>query len=180
MSDGVVFDFSDLSRFGDKVNLARQAVAKMGRSFWGLVATEMYQEEDQIFRHEGAVGGNPRWKELSQETKVRRYERLHPAGIYSARGGVRATAIHAMANAKILQDTGQLRMSIGVQTITDDSLEFGTNLPYAAIHQYGGYNEEGRKVPQRRFVFVSDERVQKITAIANTEIRRLMNESGIS
>lgn len=180
MSDKVILDFSNLYAFGFDVQQARQAVSRMGRSFWGLVATEMYQEQDQIFRRDGAVGGNPRWKELSMETKVRRYERLHPAGLYRKRGGVRASAIHAMASAKILQDTGQLRMSIGVKKITDDSLEFGTNLPYAAIHQYGGYNKEGRHVPQRRFVFVSAERVQRMTDIANDEVRRLMNESGIS
>lgn len=69
----------------------------------------------------------PGWRPLSRATLLRR------------RGGG--------AKAKILQDTGRLRQSVvsaeqrspgSIYNLQQTSLEIGSNLVYAAIHQFGG------------------------------------------
>lgn len=43
-----------------------------------------------------------------------------------------------------LMDTGRLRMTINFQVVGQDVVEVGSNLPYAAVHQYGGDVESER------------------------------------
>jgi len=69
---------------------------------------------DRNFREEGRPD---KWQSLSPATLARRRK--------------------AGAGAKILQDTGRLKMSI--TAYSDKTMaKAGTNVPYAAIHQYGG------------------------------------------
>ncbi|RJR27770.1 hypothetical protein C4561_01560 [candidate division WWE3 bacterium] len=69
------------------------------------------------------AGGRPqRWEALSSLTLMNRGNRV---------------AKHALGQ-NILIDSGRLQKSIGtVRNITDFSLEYGTNLIYAAVHQFG-------------------------------------------
>lgn len=64
---------------------------------------------------------------------------------------------------KILQVRGQLAASITPQ-VDRFSVTLGTNLPYAAIHQFGGQAGPGRKVtiPARPYLVVQDEDIEDI------------------
>lgn len=59
--------------------------------------------------------------------------------------------------AKILQDTGRLKNSQVVQRKTSDTVEMGSNLVYAATHQYGR-----GPIPARPFLPTEDELVAQI------------------
>lgn len=59
---------------------------------------------------------------------------------------------------KILQDTGQLRGSIGFSN-TSKTASVGTNLVYAPTHQYG---DSARNIPKREFLWVSPALFQDI------------------
>ena len=61
-------------------------------------------------------------------------------------------------------DTGALRSSIQVTSVTPRSVTVGTNLPYAAIHQFGGMAGRGRKVriPARPFMGIDERGARQI------------------
>jgi phage gpG-like protein len=49
-----------------------------------------------------------------------------------------------------LRDTGRLAASIAFQVISDDTVEVGTNLEYASVHQAGGRIESKKITPAVR------------------------------
>jgi len=61
---------------------------------------------------------------------------------------------------KILQDTGRLRASVTAIS-SRNGAEVGTNMVYAATHQYGdirmGWGKTRVKIPQRIFIWLSGE-----------------------
>lgn len=54
-----------------------------------------------------------------------------------------------------LSDTGRLKGSIGYEA-TPEMVVVGTNVEYAAIHQFGGNTRRG-KMPKRSFIGINDE-----------------------
>jgi len=78
--------------------------------------------------------GRPRWQGLSEVTKRMRAKKGYTG--------------------PILQVTGDLRDSVTISPPGLDSIDIGSNLEYAAIHQYGGRAGRGRKVniPDRPFI----------------------------
>lgn len=66
-------------------------------------------------------------------------------------------------NGKPLNDTGALRNSFSTFSDNDTAL-VGTNLVYAAIHNFGGMAGRGRKVriPQREFLVLSNDDKQAL------------------
>ena len=60
---------------------------------------------------------------------------------------------------KPLQDTGRLRLSIRPDN-TKDTASVGSDLDYAATHNYGRDN-----IPQRKFLWISKEMREQITKI---------------
>ncbi|GAB4485987.1 MAG: phage virion morphogenesis protein [Thermodesulfovibrionales bacterium] len=66
---------------------------------------------------------------------------------------------------KTLVDTARLRSSINARAFADHA-EIGTNVVYAAIHQFGGPAGRGRKVtiPARPYLMIQDEDWTEITA----------------
>ena len=70
---------------------------------------------------------------------------------------------------KPLVDTGVLRSSITHRILNGHSVEIGTNVTYAAIHNYGGRAGRGRRVsiPKREFMGISDDNEREIIEIAN-------------
>ena len=69
---------------------------------------------------------------------------------------------------KPLVDTGVLRSSITHRILNGNSVEIGTNVTYAAIHNYGGRAGRGRRVsiPKREFMGISDDNEREIIEIA--------------
>ena len=80
------------------------------------------------------------------------------------------------AGKKTLIDTGRLRNSITARAYADRAV-VGTNVIYAAIHQFGGMAGRGRKVkiPARPFLLVQEE---DWTAIRQSLERYLSEEAG--
>jgi len=62
----------------------------------------------------------------------------------------------AVANPRILQDTGALRSSIEIQSVSDSHVTVGSRQPYASVHQFGS---KRKKIPARRFFPVRTGRV---------------------
>lgn len=78
-------------------------------------------------------------------------------------------------NGKPLVDTGALRDSIS-QLYDNDTALVGTNLVYAAIHNFGGMAGRNRKVriPQREFLVLTNEDKQDLMDDVQDYFRNLM------
>ena len=82
---------------------------------------------------------------------------------------------------ELLVDTGQLRNSIrvlsgtlanAVGTPSGLGVNIGSNDPKAAIHQRGGVNEQGRMVPARPFIGISQADVAAVDRAVTRIMRR--------
>lgn len=104
------------------------------------------------------VGGSKPWKRLSTATEERRQSRGHWPG-------------------KILMESGRLASSIDRQTVGNDYVVVGTNLEYAAIHQYGGRAGRGRKVtiPPRPYLVAQPEDIEDALDLVRDHLRRGMD-----
>ncbi len=76
---------------------------------------------------------------------------------------------------KILNDTGNLKNSI-TAAFDNDSATVGTNLEYAAIHQFGGMAGRGRKVkiPARPFLSLTPQDEEDVIDDIQTYFRNLI------
>lgn len=94
------------------------------------------------------------WKPLSAASILSRARRHAPAGYRKRRA---KTVARFAGGAKALLDTGALRNSIKVLHASSAEALVGTNLRYAAIHNFGGKAGRGRKVtiPARPFMGLS-------------------------
>ena len=93
--------------------------------------------------------GRPsRWKQLSLKTllsrdasaaaSARKTSKWKAAKGRSTKAKIEAERVQRMRGNKILQNSGSLRQSIVLGAVTDSSVEIGSSLPYARIHQLGG------------------------------------------
>lgn len=110
----------------------------------GMISTESTRMR---FDDSRAPDGT-KWKRLSRETLLRRAGGRKKA--YTKRGRLKKRAVRVMRRAKPLLDTGRLRNSITYQVIGDKKVAIGTNVEYAATHQFG----RGR-IPSRPFLGLS-------------------------
>lgn len=103
---------------------------------------------EERFNREMAPGG-ARWKELAPSTRA------------------------AKRHAKILTETQRLRGGF-TYSVDPKSLEFGTNVIYGAIHQFGGETGRGHKVsiPPRPYLGADAEDVEETTAIFREHLER--------
>ncbi len=114
------------------------------------------------------AGGRPqRWKPLKLMTIVQRYGGVRKSFKKSWRktGEVKRGFSEYAGKHKILIKSGKLMKSITYKAFKDH-VEIGTNLVYAAIHQFGG--AAGRRhralIPARPYLLVQEEdklRIQK-------------------
>lgn len=75
---------------------------------------------------------------------------------------------------KPLVNTGILRSSITHRILNGNTVEVGTNVVYAAIHNYGGRAGRGKKVkiPKREFMGISDTNEIEINEIVEKQLNR--------
>lgn len=90
----------------------------------------MYRQKDKVFASESDPDG-AKWAPLSKKTIEARSKKIKDK--------------KKKDNIKVLQSTGQLRNSLtspqapyGIGTTDNYEVALGTNVPYAAIHQFGG------------------------------------------
>lgn len=109
------------------------------------------------------VGGRPdKWKPNAFATIMGSIGRKKD---FTKKGRVRAASSRRLSGGKVLIDTGRLRNSITSKAFKD-RVEVGTNVIYAAIHQFGGTAGRGLKVdiPARPFLAIQDEDWPEIRA----------------
>ncbi len=93
--------------------------------------------------------GRPKWKPLSAKTvasyqvaavkKAQNTKRWKNAKKSATRDKIESNRVEKdVGGHKLLVQTGELRNSIMVGEVTDSSIEIGSSLPYARIHQLGG------------------------------------------
>lgn len=94
------------------------------------IAGIMADSTEENFKEEG----RPKWKDLSEKTKIARKKTGHYPG-------------------QILQVSGQLALSVTTQ-YDDTSAVIGSNKVYAAIHQLGGQAGRNKKttIPARPYL----------------------------
>lgn len=82
------------------------------------------------------------------------------------------------AGGKPLLDTGKLRASVtsrAVKNVSKQRLEYGTNLIYAPLHNFGGKGGWGKTIPQREFLYFSKENERRIKKIFEDYFKELSN-----
>lgn len=120
------------------VSIVRRARAMSGRAVdlapaFEVIAKDMQRIEGQVFQSQGRRGGGS-WTYLAQETLKRR-----------RRQGIQSKLI--------LHATGRLIRSLSeeggehIQEITPSTMRFGSDVPYAAIQNWGGGH-----IPARPFL----------------------------
>jgi len=151
------------------LNLKQQKADRQAElaTFWKRVAIYLYRVEDQIFRNMGAYGGEKKWPGLKPASIQSRWYRRNKGKSFTIRRGksgyrLRSGALEFMTSSQPLLDTGVLRASIRVLASDANRLEFGSNLNYAGVHQYG----TNRGVPARRFVFVTKQDIDHMEQMA--------------
>lgn len=75
--------------------------------------------------------------------------------VYKKRGGVRKGVAESMHRLRILQDQGYLVDSIQFIVHGGRDVEIGSNLVYAAIHQFGGADAGMPQIPARPYLGLS-------------------------
>lgn len=133
---------------------------KVGREWkivLGAFGAHMLGSTSDVFRQEGKP---EKWKPLKDETIIARFTRGNRARKRKKRVGSPAGK-RAIAGAKILFDRGRLAGSMGFR-VRKNVLEFGTNLVYAATHQFG---DKKRKIPARPYLIFLDENIKKFEEI---------------
>ena len=109
------------------ISRAAQGLEQRG-SLMRLIAGRLHQAVDENFNSQG----RPAWAGLKLGSQLSR------AGALTKRGQVsQARFDKYVRNHKILQKTGRLRNSI-TEASDNDSARVGTNVAYAAIHNFGG------------------------------------------
>ena len=145
MAIGITVDLPPLR------NKLKQVVAVTGnaRPFLELAGAEAIRMVRDKFQQQG-----PGWRELSERTKMNRRNK----SVF-----------------RILEDNGTLRRSIvtpasspgGVYDLKDTSLVIGSNLVYAAIHQFGwpsGGKHPPPTIPARPYLPTPAEMIPRIAA----------------
>lgn len=131
---GSVVEF-DSSALVDALDRLSQAGADVAAETMPVLAEILVSAVHEVFEHEGAVAGRPKWPDLAESTKAKRARR-QGSGVF-----------------KILQDTGLLAGSI--MPYADQSVaEAFTNVPYAGYHIS---DAPRRVIPKRDFTDIDFE-----------------------
>jgi phage virion morphogenesis protein len=96
-----------------------------------------------------AEGRPEKWKPLKESTMVRKLRRFK--GTYTKKGKLSAKGKRIQKGSKILMDSSRLRNSIVYQVLTN-GVQIGTNVVYAATHQFGR-----DAIPARPFLVIQEE-----------------------
>ena len=115
------------------------------------------------------VGGRPqKWTPLADSTLLRLIGGKKASRTKSGR--TKVGAVRKLADKKTLIDSGRLFRSITYvagKDIVDigTGIKSGTDVEYAALHQFGGENAQGAKVPARPYLVVQDEDLEQIKEV---------------
>lgn len=126
---------------------------------WKIIGEVLQTSADDQFDSQG----KPAWKPLAESTIEGRRQGKTNRTIASKKGGwssplARAKALKkiSLMRAHILVDTGRLRRSIWIK-VGKTYVEQGSNLVYAATHQFGR-----GKIPARPFLVINPDTMEEI------------------
>jgi len=114
-----------------------------------------------------AEGRPERWEPRKPRTGWARLGGKRKAS--KKRGGLRAKAKRKAAGMKILTATARLRRSI-TRRATSKYVEVGSNLDYAATHQFGRNTGKGAPIPARPYLEFQDSDWPKFESILEEHI----------
>lgn len=160
----------------DEIQRSLQRLENIGRNMRPILAgigNIIVNATDEAFEKEG-----PGWKPLSDVTHRLSYTNMgrSKSKKTTTKAGKTTRGFERyIVNKKILQRSGRLRDSINYQA-TDTEVTVGSNLPYAAIHQFGGMAGRGRKVkiPARPFLPIENSELRP--SVANQILQYLANK----
>lgn len=117
------------------------------------IASAMRADAKENFRHERDPNDNP-WKPLKNPKRQRAVRRV---------------------KAKILRDTDRMFRSVtvkgaegSIERVTDRTLSWGTDVPYAGYHQFGT-----KRIPRRAFIGAGKRLQDRIAAIVAEHVEDL-------
>ena len=133
--------------------------AERTRPLFEQISDDFRAQSDQVWRTQGAATGR-RWKRLNPDYLKRKIRKGLGSGILentSKRGGI------------LRRSLTRARAKGSMQRVTRDSVELGTRIGIARIHQQGGtvplkppHGHVRRvRIPARPFVVVTDETRQR-------------------
>jgi len=146
----------DTREFGGEIRRVREA-ARNWEIALEIFGAYMIKETAENFRQQGRP---EKWQDLRTTTKVARYLRGNRSRQRKRRTTGAAWERYS-AGMKILQDSGRLAGSIGFSA-HKNVVEIGTNLIYAATHNFG---DKRRNIPERRFLQFQDADEERLATI---------------
>lgn len=162
----------DSERAGRALKLAAQHCKDL-RPALKSIGEHMLRSVDRNF----AAEGRPmKWRPWSMATIESR--RGGRGKTYTKKGQLRAATSRMLTASKILTMSSRLRRSVTYQ-VQPESVLVGTNVIYAAIHQFGGECGRGKMVrmPARPYLMVQDE---DWDAIADIVYSHVLQDMGVS
>ena len=130
----------------NKVKQGRDKLSDLS-PFWQSVGMYMIKQTMRNFENERSPEGI-KWQSLSP-ARIKQRKKRSKKGHF-----------------KILSDTGELRRSVAYQAFKNRVI-FGSNLIYAATHQFGR-----GKIPARPFLGVTNENKEKALSMLRIYLRR--------
>lgn len=145
----------ELDKLREKIKNPQKVLETIGNYLTGVIS--------QSFEEEKSPGGTA-WEPLSKRVTSSKKERMRK---------LKALTKGEDYKRKILHESGTLAQDFK-PIITDNKLSIGTNLKYAAIHQFGGMAGRNKKVkiPARPFLPVTENMLLEKTEEEILEIVR--------
>ena len=152
--------FDEGSKFRKEVKRWKKNLVNL-KWIWPWVTDGIEKHHLQVFNREGAHGRLTGWKPLAHKTTVARFFRHPVPGSYT---DAYRSASPEGADHRILHWSHALRRAMtrrralgAVRKFKAKGMEYGTDLPHAADHQYGtskpiGAGGKTRVIPARPFL----------------------------
>src|SRR5574343_1117987 len=155
--------------------LSAEAIARLqgleskGENLTGVMRSFGAHMEGSIQKNFDAEGRPDKWLPLKNPVSwINRYKK---GGQYRAKGGgLTKAGERAVAGRKVLTLTARLRNSVHTRVYADRLVvEAGSNVEYAAIHQFGGWAGRGHKarIPARPYLMVQTEDIERFGQMLN-------------
>lgn len=144
----------------------------------------MLRSKELTFRSGGSPDGS--WPPLAESTLRGYSDAKRQAFVGSLlKGGnttLRRRGQKNLVARKILINTARLKNSIAYVVVDAHKVNIGTNLVYAAIHQYGGLAGRGHKskIPARPYLVFRPEDPAKLQGLADKFVALRVREAGLA
>ncbi len=171
MADFIEVEVTGIERVLDKLQRAAKiAGTKTVLEGIGDIVVDSVQEN---FREEGVDG--KKWIENRHDTIAKKHLNGKKNN-YRKNRRLTKTGQRRVGKNQILTDTSTLRRSVHRTKFSGDSVFVGTNMPYGAIHHFGGPTGRGKKVnmPARPWLVVNKNGLKRIEEFVESKIEEAL------